>query len=85
MYTYHMHSQFTDGAKISKPKNLTSSSNATKSSSTLSVTNNKNEEIIHRDNNMKKAGLGTNNVVRELVTERGEESKEGCLEMPAYQ
>ena len=58
-----MHSQFTDGAKISKPKSLSSSSNATKSTSALPLNNGKNDEVADQDNKMKKAGLSTSNVM----------------------
>lgn len=70
MYTCHTHSQFTDGAKISKPKNLSASSNATKS--TLHpLTNNKDDEINHRGDKIKKGVLSTNNAVKEKGGKRG--------------
>ena len=55
--------QFVDGATISKTKNMVSSSNVTKSTSDLPSMSNKNDEVIHRDNKLKKAGSSTGNVM----------------------
>lgn len=55
--------EFVDGATISKTKNMVSSSNVTKSASDLPSMSNKNDEVIHRDNKLKKAGSSTGNVL----------------------
>ena len=58
--------QSVDGGMITKPKGLTStSSNVTKSTSALpstKSTTNKNDEVIYRDNKIKKAGPSTSNI-----------------------
>ena len=65
----HTHTQTveTDGARMSRPKGLAiaASSNISKSTSVLlSATNNsnKNEEVVHRENKLKKVGSSTTNL-----------------------
>ena len=65
-YTFlsHAHVQDVDGATLTKPKSMTSS-NVTKSASSLSSTNksNKNDGVVHREHKMKKSGSTSNNVI----------------------
>ena len=54
--------QCVDGAVITKPRSISSGSTVTKSSSALpSVT--KNDEVVHRDNKLKKSGSSSNNIM----------------------